>query len=148
MVLVDVNLLIHAVNVDFPDHLRAKIWLEGLLQRQETVGLPWAVLVAFVRITTNPRAMARPFTLDEAPQLAHEWLRLPSVVVLHPASGHETRFAALCRAASAAGNLVTDAHLAALAMEHNCEMASNDTDFARFPGLRWFNPLDTPQPRP
>lgn len=115
---------------------------------QETVGLRWDGLVAVVRITANSHAMASPFRPDEALQLVHEWLRLPGVIVLHSARGHATRFAALRRAASATGNLVTDGHPAVLAMEHDCELASNDTDFTHFPGLRLFNPLDRPQPRP
>lgn len=141
MVLVDVNLLVHAVNVDFPDHMRAKAWLEGLFRRREEIGLPWAVLIGFVRITTNARAMARPLTVEQALQLVSEWLKLPGVTLLHPTSGHEAQFSALCRAAQATGNLVTDAHLAALAIEHGCLLASNDMDFAKFPGLRHINPL-------
>src|ERR1700728_647612 len=123
-----------------------KNWLEGLFRKQEAVGLPWAVLTGFVRLTTNPRVMARPLTLEEALGLVHDWLRLPGVVVLHPTSDHEAQFAALCRAVHATGNLVTDAHLAALAQEHDCDLASNDMDFARFPGLRHVNPLAATSP--
>ncbi len=94
-----------------------------------------------VRIATNPRALTNPFTLDAALSLVGEWLALPGVRVLHPTPVHERHFAEQCRASNATGNLVTDAHLAALAVEHDCGLASNDTDFARFPGLRWVNPL-------
>lgn len=105
------------------------------------VGLPWAVLVGFVRIVTNPRAMANPFTLEEALDQVNAWLSLPNVSVLHPGPEHARRFADASRAAQARGNLVTDAHLAALALEYGCELASSDTDFAKFTGLRWVNPL-------
>ena len=141
MILVDVNLLISATAVQAPGHLPAKTWLNALLQGDEEIGLPWAVLVGFVRIATNPRALTNPFTLDVALRQVGEWLALPGVRVLHPTPDHERHFAELCRAAQAAGNLVTDAHLAALAIEHDCVLASNDADFARFPGLRWVNPL-------
>jgi uncharacterized protein len=145
MVLIDVNLLIHAINVDFPEHLKAKAWLENLLQGHDFVGLPWAVIVGFVRISTNSKAVAHPFSLDEALGLVSDWLALPSVVILHPTGEHQNRFAELCRGSGATGNLVTDAHLAALAVEHNCELASNNGDFSRFPGLRWYNPLAADQ---
>jgi len=141
MILVDVNLLISATAAQAPNHLPAKTWLNALLQGDKEIGLPWAVLVGFVRIATNPRALTNPFTLDAALQQVGEWLALPGVRVLHPTPGHERYFAELCRASKATGNLVTDAHLAALAIEHDCELASNDADFARFPGLRWVNPL-------
>ena len=141
MVLVDVNLLINAIHSASPDHAAAKAWLDGRLQGGEPVGLSWAVLVGFVRITTNPRITSHPFTLDESLQQVRYWLALPGVQILHPTAEHERHFAELCRAAGAVGNLVTDAHLAALAIEHQCELGSNDADFGRFPGLRWVNPL-------
>jgi toxin-antitoxin system PIN domain toxin len=141
MVLVDVNLLIHAIHSASPDHAAAKTWLDDRLQSGEPLGLPWAVLVGFVRITTNPRITSHPFTLDESLQQIRDWLETPGVQILHPTAEHERHFADLCRAAGAVGNLVTDAHLAALAIEHDCELGSNDTDFSRFPGLRWVNPL-------
>jgi toxin-antitoxin system PIN domain toxin len=141
MVLVDVNLLIHAVNADSPDHARARNWLLELLRGQEPVALPWAVLIGFVRITTHPRILPNPLPLTEALQQVEQWLALPNVTVLQATDTHARYFDSLCRAANATGNLVTDAHLAALAVEHSVELASCDTDFSRFPGLRWFNPL-------
>ncbi len=141
MILVDVNLLISATAAQAPNHLPAKTWLNALLQGEEEIGLPWAVLVGFVRIATNPRVLTNPLTLDAALRQIGEWLALPGVRVLHPTPGHERHFSEMCRASKATGNLVTDAHLAALAMEHDCVLASNDADFARFPGLRWVNPL-------
>lgn len=141
MVLVDVNLLVHAVNADSPHHAAARAWLDNLLQGAGPVALPWAVLTGFVRITTHPRILPHPLPLDEALKVMNQWLALPSVTVPHPTSRHAQEFEAACRGAAATGNLVTDAHLAALATEHGAELASCDADFAKFPGLRWFNPL-------
>lgn len=141
MELVDVNLLINAVHTASPDHGRARAWLDGKLQRREAIGLPWAVLVGFVRITTNPRITNHPFTLEQALAQVREWLALPGVAVLHPTGEHARHFAEQCLAAGATGNLVSDAHLAALAVEHGCELASNDADYGKFPGLHWINPL-------
>lgn len=141
MTLIDLNLLIHIVNVDFPEQPRARAWWEDLLRRGERIGLPWMVIVGFVRITTNPRAMKRPFTLPEALAQVDDWLALPGVVVVHPTGEHARHFAGQCLASGATGNLVSDAHLAALAIEHGCELASNDADYGRFPTLRWVNPL-------
>jgi len=104
------------------------------------------VIIGFVRITTNPRLTNNPFTLQDALDQVREWLALPGVSVVHPTPEHERHFAEQCRTANVTGNLVTDAHLAALAIEHGCELASNDTDFARFPGLRWINPLAVSSP--
>lgn len=141
MVLVDVNLLINATMSRMPEHGRAKKWLDEILRSEETVGLPWMVIVGFVRITTNPRAMTNPFTLPEALAQVDDWLALPGVVVVHPTGEHARHFAGQCLAAGATGNLVSDAHLAALAIEHGCELASNDADYGRFATLRWVNPL-------
>jgi toxin-antitoxin system PIN domain toxin len=141
MVLVDVNLLIHAVNADSPDHVRARAWLRERLTGPESVALPWAVLIGFVRITTHPRILPNPLPLEDALRQVEHWRSLPNVAVLQPTPSHAQQFASLCRAATAAGNLVTDAHLAALALEHDVELASCDTDFGRFAGVRWFNPL-------
>lgn len=105
------------------------------------MALSWFSLVAFVRIITNSRIIAAPRSLNEALQLVNAWLALPSVRLIEPGPGHVQHFEATCRATNAQGNLVTDAHLAALAIEHDCELASCDTDFAKFPGLRWINPL-------
>ncbi len=141
MVLVDVNVLINAKMTGMPAHPQARAWLDALLQSDETVGLPWAVLVAFVRITTHVRAMTNPLSLNGALDQVEEWLALPGVVVLHPTTEHARHFAELCRSANVTGNLVSDAHLAALAVEHDCDLASNDGDFARFPSVRWVDPM-------
>lgn len=142
MILLDANLLIYAVNRDAPDHARAKLWMEETLSGQRgPVLLSWFTLVAFVRVATNARVLANPFPLDEVLRMIREWLALPGVSIIAPGSGHAAIFETACRSANAAGNLVTDAHLAALAIEHGCELASCDADFAKFVGLRWINPL-------
>lgn len=145
MILLDANLLIYAVNADAPDHLRAKRWVEEALSGQHgQVRLSWITIVAFARIATNPKVLANPFALDEALRIIGEWLALPDVSILSPGDGHAALFATTCRTANASGNLITDAHLAALAIEHGCELASCDSDFGRFAGLQWINPLTLP----
>lgn len=141
MVLVDVNILINAVHKGSPDHVRLGTWLDERLRADEGIGLPWVVLLGFVRITTNPRITDHPFTLDEALAQVGAWLKLPGVAVLHPTGEHARYFEEQCRIAGAVGNLVMDAHLAALAVEHDCELASSDADFAKFPAVRWVNPM-------
>jgi toxin-antitoxin system PIN domain toxin len=146
MVLVDVNLLVYAVFEDSPRHVQARLWLDGLLGGSEPVALPWAVLTSFVRISTNPRVMTEPLTLEEALAYMDEWLALPIVRTPGPTTAHGAWFSQMLRGAQALGNLVSDAHLAALAGEYNCTLASTDSDFAKFPGLRWIDPLTTVPP--
>lgn len=142
MILPDANILIYAVNTDAPRHMEAKLWLvETLTGVRGTVLISWFTLVAFVRIVTNRKVLGNPFTLDEALEIVRGWLALPGVIVIGPGTDHLTKFEAVCRSVQATGNLITDAHLAALAIEHGCELASCDTDFGKFPGLRWINPL-------
>lgn len=119
MVLVDVNILIGAKMSRLPFHAQAKAWLDVLLQSDTPVRLPWAVLVAFVRITTNSRAMTNPLSMNEALEQVTEWLGLSGVTVLHPTTEHASHFAEQCCMANATGNLVSDAHLTALALEHD-----------------------------
>jgi toxin-antitoxin system PIN domain toxin len=141
MLLVDVNLLVHMVNRTSPDHATALSWWQRMETAGERIVLPWLTLVAFVRISTNARALAKPLTLSEALETMQVFLALPNVTVLHPKNEHAIEFTNACQSAGATGNLVTDAHLAALAIEHDCELDSCDTDFANFPNLRWINPL-------
>ena len=142
MIFLDANLLIYAVNADAPLHWQAKTWVQDTLDGQRgPVALNWFSLVAFVRIITNPRIISAPRSLDEALHLVNAWLALPAVRLIEPGAGHAHHFDTICRSANAKGNLITDAHLAALAIEHGCELASCDTDFSTFPGLRWINPL-------
>ena len=144
MKLVDANLLIYAVDEEASHHAAARAWLEDLLSGTETVALPWLVLLAFLRLTTQPRLFARPLAADEALDVVESWLDQPCVVTVGPTVRHAARMRELLRVVGAAGNHVGDAHLAALAIEHGAELCSADTDFARFPGLRWTNPVAPP----
>lgn len=141
MILIDANLLIYAAFRDMPQHEAAREWLEQTLAAEEAIALPWAVLAAFVRIATNPRLMSAPLPIEEAISHIEEWLDLPNVHIIAPTDRHRITFAAMLRGANAGGNLVTDAHLAALSLEHQCRIATTDGDFARFPGITWFNPI-------
>jgi toxin-antitoxin system PIN domain toxin len=142
MILLDANLLIYSVNRDAPHYSRAKQWVEATLSGQHgPVLLSWFTLMAFVRISTSAKALANPFSLDDSLRLIGEWMALPDVRVIGPGPGHAVIFESICRSINAIGNLITDAHLAALAIEHGCELASCDADFGKFPGLRWINPL-------
>ncbi len=145
MILVDVNIPIHAVNTDSPHHERLCAWWDAQLSGVRPVALPWAVVFGFVRITTNPRILARPLAVDDALEYVDSWFRQPCVRSLDPLDGHWDLTASLLRKAGTAANLTTDAHLAALAIQHGCELCSTDADFARFPGLRWRNLLETDQ---
>jgi hypothetical protein len=141
VILVDANLLIYATFRDSVRHEAARAWLEATFSGEEAVALPWVVLGAFIRLGTNPRVMSQPLSLDEALAYVEEWLALPIVCVPGPTALHLREFSRMLRAARATGNLVTDATLAALAIEHHCRLASTDGDFAKFTGLDWFNPL-------
>jgi toxin-antitoxin system PIN domain toxin len=141
MMLVDANVVLYAEDSLSAQHAAAREWWNQQLSGTEPVGLCWPVLKAFLRIATNARLHQRPLTLGEATTRVQSWLDQPCVRVLHPTEHHWRYFRELLDAANATGNLVTDAHLAAVAMEHGCELCSTDGDFARFPGLRWRNPL-------
>ncbi|MCW5981630.1 MAG: type II toxin-antitoxin system VapC family toxin [Bryobacteraceae bacterium] len=141
MILIDVNLLIYAVNSDAPLHRAAKSWLEAALSGPETVGLSWSVLLAFLRLTTRSGLFQKPLPVKAAFDLLDSWLAQPSVVTVEPTTQHIRVLRRLLLPSGTAGNLTSDAHLAALAIEHGAELCSSDNDFARFPGLRWRNPL-------
>jgi hypothetical protein len=141
MILVDVNLLIYAVNEDAPSHRQAKLWLGAALSGTETVGLPWIVLLAFLRLTTRAGVFQKPLSVATAFELIEAWLDRPQVVVPEPTSRHLRILRDLVMSLGTAGNLTSDAHLAALAIEHGAELCSSDHDFGRFAGLRWRNPL-------
>jgi len=137
----DVNLLLYAYDTSSTHHERARSWLEARLSGVETFGFAWATLLAFVRLVTNPRVFESPFRIDEALDVVDAWLSVPCATVLHPGPRHAVLLRQLLEPLGTAGNLTTDAHLAALALEHNAELCSADADFTRFPGLRWSNPL-------
>jgi toxin-antitoxin system PIN domain toxin len=137
----DVNLLLHAMDESSPKHEPAQRWLESLLSGRETVGLPWAVLLAFLRLSTRAAIFTAPLTADEALDVVEGWLALPVVVVVEPGGRHLTVLRDLLASAGTAGNLVSDAHLAALAVEHGAQLCSCDADFSRFAGVDWLDPL-------
>jgi toxin-antitoxin system PIN domain toxin len=141
MILLDVNILIYAVNEHSALHHKAKLWLEKIFVSHETVALSWNVLLAFLRLTTRAGAFRNPMPLDTAFEILDGWLAQPSVVVLHPGPRHSHILRDLLLPLGAGGNLTSDAHLAALAIEHGAELCSSDSDFARFPGLQWRNPF-------
>ncbi len=141
MILVDANLLIYAIDTASPNHPAARRWLENTLSGDEEVGLAWNVILAFLRIVTHPAVMRRPLKPGAALDYVDSWFQQPCVRQVVPGEKHWLIFRSLLRASGTAGNLTSDAHLAALALEHDCELYSSDYDFRRFPGLRHVNPL-------
>ena len=141
MILVDANILLYAEDQLSPQHDAARAWWDEQLSGASPVCLCWSVLGAFIRIATNPRVFDNPLTLDEALARVQSWIDQPCTRLVQPTERHWSVFQQLLREGQAVANLVTDAHLAALAAEHGCELMSTDADFARFPGLRWRNPL-------
>lgn len=141
MILLDANLLLYAYDASSEHHARAKAWLEEVLSGSDPVGFPWATLLTFLRIGTNPRALHSPLTVAEATAVVGSWLAQPCASVVNPGERHWELLTALLASAQARGPLVMDAHLAALAIEAGATLATNDRDFARFEGLRVVNPL-------
>lgn len=141
MILVDANLLLYAVNRDLPQHDSARRWLEAAFSGGEHVGLPWVVVLAFLRLVTNPRVFAHPLSVAAATGYIEEWLTLPTVTTVAPGGGHWSILRNLLADTGTGGNLTTDAHIAALALERGCPVYSSDNDFKRFPGIRHVNPL-------
>ena len=141
MKLPDANLLLYAVDRASPHHDLARGWLEGRLSGTETIAFAWVVLLAFLRLSTQARVFASPLAVDQALDLVDSWLTQPCATVINPTDRHSARLRDLLAPLGTAGNLTTDAHLAALAIEHGAELCSADADFSRFPGLRWVNPL-------
>lgn len=141
MILPDLNLVVYAHNSDAPHHSAARAWWERLLNDSEPVAIPWIVVLGFVRLMTHRAVLVHPMAPAAALGHVRAWLARSNVECLEPGPRHIDLLDRLLSAAGAAGNLTTDAHLAALAIEHQCELHSNDADFGRFPGLRWRNPL-------
>lgn len=136
MTVVDANVLLYAVNADDPTHVPARRWLESALGSTESVAFSWVVILAFLRIATSSRVFNTPLTAPEATAYVEDWLRQPAAVVISPTSRHLAILGGLLAQTGGAGNLITDAHLAALAVEHGARIASFDRDFLRFPGIR------------
>jgi toxin-antitoxin system PIN domain toxin len=141
MILVDANLLIYAVNRDLPQHPTARDWWESALSGRGSVGIPWVAILAFVRLCTNGRVFAHPLTPELALAYIDEWLAIPMVTAVSPGRNHWSVLRNLLAQTGAAGNLTTDAHIAALALEQGYAVYSADNDFKRFPGVRHVNPL-------
>jgi uncharacterized protein len=142
LILVDANLLLYAVDESSLQHAKARKWWDAQLSGTSPVCLCWPVLSAFLRISTNRRVYERPLTLDEAADRVQSWLDQPCVRVVNPTENHWKLFREMLHSGKAVANLVADAHLAALAVEHGCQLCSSDGDFRRFPKLKWCNPLE------
>jgi toxin-antitoxin system PIN domain toxin len=141
LILVDANILLYAEDSLQPRHQQARAWWDDQLSGTGVVCLCWTVLSAFIRIGTNPRVFEHPLSLEQALARVQSWLDQPCTRVVRPTERHWTVFRRVLTDGQAVANLVTDAHLAALAIEHGCELASTDADFARFPKLKWRNPI-------
>ena len=140
MTIPDANLLLYSVNYEAPLHRGAKSWLESVLAGPDTFGFAWISLIAFVRVSTNA-IFPQPLAVTRALDQIDRWLEQPNAVILHPGPRHSRILRELLSPLGTGGNLTSDAHLAALAIEHNAELCSADSDFGRFAGLRWRNPL-------
>lgn len=140
MILPDVNVLVHAHNAGSPVHAPARHWWDECLAGSEGIGLAWAAILGFIRLTTNRRIVADPLAVNDVMARIGSWLDLPHVHLVQPSESHFVRLRAELSRLGTAGNLTTDAHLAVLAMERGYILYTTDTDFARFPGLRWVNP--------
>lgn len=140
MILPDVNVLVHAHNSDSAVHETARDWWDNCLSGSEGVGLAWATLLGFVRVSTNRKIVARPLPVRDVMETIHRWIELPHIHIAQPSDRHFARLRVVLEQLGAAGNLTTDAHLAVLAMERGYILYSTDADFARFTGLRWVNP--------
>jgi toxin-antitoxin system PIN domain toxin len=141
LILVDANILLYAEDSLQSRHQQARAWWDDQLSGTGVVCLCWTVLSAFIRIGTNPRVFEHPLSLEQALARVQSWLDQPCTRVVRPTERHWTVFKQVLTDGQAVANLVTDAHLAALAIEHGCVLASTDSDFARFPKLKWRNPL-------
>jgi len=142
VIIPDVNLLVYAYNSDAPLHSRARQWWEDAVRDNQPIGIAWVVALGFVRIITSRAVMARPMEANTALRHVRTWLEQPSIRVVQPGPRHLDILGGFSEAGAIASAVVTDAHIAALAVENQAEVHSNDTDFGRFPGLRWTNPLD------
>ncbi len=139
--LLDANILLYSVDRDSPFHERSLSWMVSALNGPRRVGIPWVSLIAFARIATNPRATRNALTPEEAWAAVTSWLEAPASWIPEPGRGHREILGQLIVEHDVRAGLVTDASLAALCIEHGLEMVSADSDFARFPEIRWINPL-------
>jgi uncharacterized protein len=141
VIVLDANILLYAYDSGSLLHPKARTWVEQVFSGTLTVGLPWQTASAFLRIMTNPRLPGERFTLQEAVEIVERWLEQPNIRMLAPGDDHWALFRQMIVEGQASGPLITDAQLAALTMEFGGVLHTTDRDFARFPGLRWTNPL-------
>jgi len=141
VILVDANILLYAEDQLSPHHEKARTWWDAELSGSSPVCFCWAVLGAFLRIGTNPRVFENPLSMEQAMARVRSWMGQPCARIVTPTERHWVVLQQMLRGGQAAANLVPDAHLAALAVEYGCDLVSTDSDFSRFPGVRWRNPL-------
>jgi len=141
VILPDVNLLLYVHNRSAQQHEAAGRWLKAALAGPEPVALTWTTILGFLRMSTNPKVYPNPMTVGESIAAVNEWLAHPAVALLHMGERHWDILTRLIVSGNVSGPTITDAHLAALAIEHGATLCTTDHDFARFPGLRWQNPL-------
>ncbi len=141
MILPDVNILLYAYDREALNHKQARRWWEETVNGSEEIGFAWVVVLGFLRIATHRKAFQNPLPVAEAIQDVRSWLNQPVALLLTPGESHAGALFGLIESMGTAGDLVTDAHLAALAIEYGARIATTDRDFARFRGVKWFNPL-------
>lgn len=141
MIVPDLNLLVYAYNADARHHAASKHWWEDSMNGSVPVGIPILVVSGFIRLMTQPRLLERPMTTDAALDAVESWFSFPHVNQINPGSRHFEILRGLLSDSGVGANLVTDAHIAAIAVEHHAEVFSNDSDFGRFSGLKWTNPI-------
>ena len=139
MTLVDLNVVLYAINTAAPHHAEARTWWESAINGDEPVGLAWPVIIGFLRLGTHASVLRHPLTVEQACRRVNRWLAQPTVRLVRETDEHRRHLERLLSASGVGGNLATDAHLAALAISHGATLISFD-DFARFPNLRWTNP--------
>lgn len=142
MIVLDVNILLYAYDRVSPHHKKAREWIERVFSQEPSIGIPWQTIAGFLRIITNPRLPGDRFSLSEAIDVVEQWLAQPNVRTLSPGDNHWNILREFALKGQARGPLIPDAQLAALTMEYGGVLHTADRDFARFPGLRWTNPLD------
>ena len=142
MIVLDANLLLYAYDSSSKKHKQARQWLESVFSSSTAVGLPWQTVGAFLRIVTHPRIPGQKFSIEDAVQVVDQWLEQPNVRLLAPGEQHWSLLRQLLVDGQAAGPLITDGQLAAVTMENGGVLHTTDRDFARFPGLRWTDPID------
>ena len=143
MIILDANILLYAYDSSSTLHVRARSWIEHVFSEGEPLGLPWQTVAAFLRVITNPKLRGDCFTVEEAVTIVDQWLAQPNVRLLAPGDRHWSILKPAMVDGQVRGPLITDAQLAALTMEYGGVLHTTDRDFARFPRLRWMNPLQT-----